>query len=271
VNTVSEQMQAFERLFDLAGRVAVVAGGAGYLGSALCRGLFHHGANVVVADLNVAGAERLADELNGQGGGQKSRGVLLDIAREESIAGLIEGVCRDFGRLDVLVNATYAPQEKSLQDISGDDFTRSLGINISGTFLLARTAKLAMKTGGSIILFSSMYGSVAPDPGVYQAPMRPNPVEYGVAKAGIDQMVRYLAMSWARDGIRVNGVAPGPFPNPRVQESHPDFIARLAQKVPLGRIGTAGEIAGAVVFLASDAASYVTGQCLRVDGGWTIW
>jgi NAD(P)-dependent dehydrogenase (short-subunit alcohol dehydrogenase family) len=184
---------------------------------------------------------------------------------------LMDSIRSDFGRLDVLVNATYAPQQKSLQDISGEDFTRSLGGNVAGAFLLARAAKQAMTAGGSIIMFSSMYGHVAPDPSVYHAPMRPNPVEYGVAKAGIDQMIRYLAVSWAGEGIRVNGVAPGPFPQPPVQANHPDFVERLAKKVPMGRVGIAGEIAGAVIFLASDAASFVTGQCLCVDGGWTIW
>ena len=120
-------------------------------------------------------------------------------------------------------------------------------------------------------MFSSMYGEVSPDPRIYHKPMQPNPIEYGVAKAGIEQMIRYLAVAWARDGIRVNGVVPGPFSQPLVLESHPDFIERLAQKVPMGRVGDASEIAGAVIFLASDAASYVTGNCLRVDGGWTIW
>jgi NAD(P)-dependent dehydrogenase (short-subunit alcohol dehydrogenase family) len=84
-------------------------------------------------------------------------------------------------------------------------------------------------------------------------------------------MIRYLAVAWARDGVRVNGIAPGPFPNPQVQEKHPDFVERLAQKVPMGRVGRATEIAGTAVFLASDGASYMTGQTLAVDGGWTIW
>jgi NAD(P)-dependent dehydrogenase (short-subunit alcohol dehydrogenase family) len=124
---------------------------------------------------------------------------------------------------------------------------------------------------GSIVLFSSMYGSVSPDPRAYVAPMNPNPLEYGVGKAGIQQMTRYLAVHWGRKGVRVNCISPGPFPNPALQRDNPAFIERLAAKSPLGRIGQADEISGAVAFLLSDAASYLTGHNLAVDGGWTAW
>ena len=127
------------------------------------------------------------------------------------------------------------------------------------------------RDGGSIVLFSSMYGTVPPDPGVYEQPMNPNPIEYGVGKAGIQQMARYFAVHYGRSSVRCNSISPGPFPNPNIQRDQPDFIDRLSQKVPLGRIGQAPEIAGAVAFLLSDAASYITGQNLAVDGGWTSW
>ena len=144
-------------------------------------------------------------------------------------------------------------------------------MNLTGTFLLAREAARAMPLGGSIILFASMYGLVAPDPRVYRPPMKSNPIEYGVGKAGVIQMARYLAVSWGGRGIRVNAIAPGPFPNPDVQRQFPDFVQRLAGKVPLGRIGRQEEIAGTVVFLASDASSYLNGATINVDGGWTAW
>jgi len=101
--------------------------------------------------------------------------------------------------------------------------------------------------------------------------MNPNPIEYGVGKAGIQQMARYLAVHYGKSGVRCNAISPGPFPNPGAQSDHPDFIERISQRVPLGRVGQAPEIAGAAAFLLSDAASYITGQNLAVDGGWTSW
>jgi len=260
-----------ENLFDLTDRVALVAGGAGYLGSAVCRGLLQHGARVVIADIDVTRAERRAEELGGTGDGRQIRATQLDVGREDSIRRLVEHVQTDAKRLDILINATFAPQKWSLEEITGDHFTESLGINVSGSFALARAAKRAMTAGGSVIMFSSMYGRVAPDPRIYHKPMRPNPIEYGAAKAGIEQMVRYLAVAWARDGIRVNGIAPGACPSPQMQESDPDFVERLTERVPMGRMGHAEEIVGAAIFLASRAASYVTGQTLVVDGGWSSW
>ena len=101
--------------------------------------------------------------------------------------------------------------------------------------------------------------------------MTKNPIEYGVGKAGIIQMTRYLAVHWGRQNVRCNCILPGPFPNPNVQRDQPAFVDRLAQKTPMGRIGKADEVAAAVAFLLSDASSYITGQQLPVDGGWTIW
>ncbi|MBN1642040.1 MAG: SDR family oxidoreductase [Anaerolineae bacterium] len=257
-------------MFELTDRVVIVVGGAGYLGSAVCRGLLAQGAHVVVADLDGAKAMQLAAGLSAEGATDRCRGVSFDLREEASIAALVDGVRAEFGQLDVLVNATYAPHGAPLHEITAEDFTRSLGINVTGSFLLARHAREAMTSRGSMVFFSSMYGRVAPDPGLYEKPMEPNPIEYGVSKAGIDQMIRYLAVRWAPDGIRVNGICPGAFPHPSVQETHPRFAKRLAAKVPMGRVGRQEEVVGTVVYLASDAASYVTGQIIVVDGGWTV-
>src|SRR5262249_30359417 len=115
------------------------------------------------------------------------------------------------------------------------------------------------------------YGTVSPDLRVYTASTPPNPPFYGAAKAGLIQLSRYLACQYASRRIRVNAVSPGPFPAPSVGQKDPDFLGRLEQKTPFGRIARPEELVGPVVFLASDAASYVTGVDLAVDGGWTAW
>jgi NAD(P)-dependent dehydrogenase (short-subunit alcohol dehydrogenase family) len=116
-----------------------------------------------------------------------------------------------------------------------------------------------------------MYGVVAPDPKIYFAPMAPNPVDYGASKAALIQMCRYMAVHFGPRGVRFNCIAPGPFPNPKIQADLPQFIAQLNAKTALGRIGRNHEIVGPALFLLSDGASYVTGHTLVVDGGWTTW
>jgi len=264
-------MSSLRDIFDLTGKVAVVAGGAGHLGSVVCRGLAAHGCSVVVADVATERAEQLAAEISNTPTTPRCLGLPLDVADERSIDRMIDRVCGELGTLDILVNLAYAPHTGSLDGISPESFTRSLAANVTGCFVLARRCKRAMVDGGAMVFFSSMYGRVAPDPKLYESPMEPNPIEYGAGKAGIEQMVRYLAVAWAGDGVRVNAVAPGPFSTEKVCAEEPEFVKRLARKAPLGRTGKAEEVVGAVVFLSSPASSYVTGHTLVVDGGWTAW
>ena len=235
----------------------------------MCEALAEQGAAVMIADMDIPRAERLAAAI-GRDGRRAAAGA-LDGADEASLRQTVQQTVARFGRLDILVNMTYRSIGKPLDALTAAEFDAANHVNLTGAFVLAREAAAAMKDGGSLILFSSMYGQVSPDPRVYQPPMNPNPIEYGVAKAGIIQMTKYLAVFWAPRGIRVNAISPGPFPTPSVQKDEPEFIKRLAGKVPLGRIGQNHEVAGAVVLLAAAESSFITGETLSVNGGWTAW
>jgi len=237
-------------LFSLRDQVVLAAGGAGYLGLPACQALAHHGARLMIADIQ---PERLAEAARTVPGAAT---IALDVASEESIAAAVAATVNQFGRLDVLVNATYGTTSKSLADLSAADFDRANRLNITGTFLLARAAANAMADGSRMILFASMYGLVAPEPANYRPPQNPNPIEYGAGKAAVVQITRYLAAHYGRRGIRVNAVVPGAFPHPATQNADPGFVERLAARTMLGRIGRREETAGAVVYLASPAASY---------------
>ena len=197
----------------------------------------------------------------------------LDVCDDTAVREFVLQQIERRGVPDGVVVMTYAATAKRLEDLAASDFDAANHGNLTGTFLLVREigTRMAERGSGSVVLFSSMYGAASPDPRAYEAPMNPNPIEYGVGKAGIRQMARYLAVHWGRRGVRVNSISPGPFPNPDVQRANPAFIGRLVEKSPLGRIGQPVEIAGAVAFLLSDAGSYVTGHDLAVDGGWSAW
>jgi len=255
--------------YSLQARTTWVIGGAGYLCASIVEKLLEQGCHVICADLEDH-VDKLADRLGDPDG---LIPVTLDAREEIDIHRFAANQAAETGIPDGLVVLTYGASGKQLKELTAEDFDQASQLGITSTFLLARAAgDLMVNAGkGSIVLFSSMYGLVSPDPRIYEPPMQVNPIEYGVGKAGIIQMTRYLAVHWAGSGLRVNCISPGPFPNENVQKQHPGFIDRLAHKVPLGRIGLPEEIAGPVLFLLSDASSYVTGHNLVVDGGWTVY
>ncbi len=271
-------------MFDLNEKVALVFGGAGYLGEAVCIALEEQGATVVVVDLHEPGWKL-------RGVGKRFDFFQCNIVEESEIETLRRYILEKYSSIHIGVNMTFSNAGKSFSALTAEDWRRGIDVNLTGAFLFSRLCYSLMVAsdgqsgknlsgnvqgdahtghGGSIIHFSSMYGIVSPDPRIYRSETVVNPIEYGVGKAGVIQMTRYLAVKWAKYGIRVNAIAPGAFPNRDVQRDR-GFIEALETKIPLGRIGSPQEIAGAVVFLASDEASYITGQCLVVDGGWTIW
>lgn len=257
------------QLFDLTGKVALITGATGYLGVSLASALAEAGATVVVTSRDQAKAQQFADSLP-QPAGAKHLGVALDYMDPASIERGAAEAIRLAGRVDVLVNNGYERVTADWTKVTGEQFTRQLS-NATGCFLLARLVRehAAQRGGGaSIIMLGSMYGIVASYPDAYVDVPMCSPVAYHALKGGILSMTRHLGVYWAKDGVRVNCLSPGPFPAPTV---NPKMIERLSAKSPMKRIGKPHELKGAVVFLASDASSYMTGQNLVIDGGWMAW
>ena len=258
-------------LFSLKKKVAIVTGGAGHLGSAISEGLAEAGANVVIASRSESRCKELAERLS-----KKHKihaiGMALDISSMDMVRDCMKEVNREMGAIDILINNAAFSKQGDIETISEGDWLAGLDGTIHGVFRCTQAIIPYMEARkyGVIINISSIYGVVSPDPRIYGDSGYDNPPNYGAGKAAILQFTRYAACHLATKGIRVNAISPGPFPNPEVQENR-WFISNLESKVPLGRIGQPHDLKGAVVFLASEASSYITGQTIIVDGGWTTW
>ncbi len=271
------------RTFDVNDRVVIVTGGAGLLGSEYCRTLAQAGAHPVIADLQGDRAEQLAEEIKAETGTQ-ALGVEVNVADKTSMQRLAQRVMETFRRIDGLVNNAavdpkFDPEHGQLHTTSFEDYplelwNEAIKVNVTGMFLCTQAVAPMMLTQGrgSIVNISSTYGLVGPDQRLYEsdlpgAPRRFKPVVYSVTKSAVIGLTRYLATYWAGRGIRVNTLVPG-----GVFHGHDEeFVRRYSERTPLGRMASPSEYNGALLFLLSDASSYMTGASLVMDGGWTAW
>lgn len=260
-------------LLSLEGKTALVVGGSGYLGKEITKTLIELGATVFIASRDYENNSRFASELNRTYGKLKAIPQHVDITQPVSVSGLIQEITeKTNGVLDILVNSGWSGKKNSLESITINDWNYDLDVCLTGVFSMVKASlELLKKSSGIILNISSMYGHIAPDYRVYVAEEFTNPPSYGAAKAGVIQLTRYLASFLAPHGIRVNSISPGPFPFPETQISSPEFIELLSEKNLLNRIGVPEEIRGAVALLCSSASSFITGQNLCVDGGWSVW
>ena len=267
--------------FSLAGRTAIVTGGAGLLGVEFCRTLAQAGAQVVVADLNEGAAEKVAVSLSKAG--YPAIHSVVDVTRPESTQAMVASAMENFGRVDILVNSAaldpkFDPQHEGKQSDNAFEtfplevWNQAVQVNLTGLFLCCQSAvgPMLAQGWGSIINLCSIYGLVGPDQRLYQRPGQPpqyKPVYYSVTKAGVLGLTHYLATYYAGAGIRVNALTPG-----GIYNNHDEtFLQQYAARTVLGRMAQKDEMNGAILFLASEASSYMTGSNLVVDGGWTAW
>jgi NAD(P)-dependent dehydrogenase (short-subunit alcohol dehydrogenase family) len=263
-------------MFRLDGRVAFLSGAAGLLGRPMAHALASAGAHVVLNGRTASTLESLAEEL--KKAGLSASVACFDVTDEAAVRRHIALIGERHGRLDVLVNNASAGMPGTIESATAQDFELLYRVNVVAAFQLLQTAipllaEAGSRTegGASVINIASMYGSVSPDPSIYGTSGANSPPYYGPAKAGLIQLTRYAACHLAGQKIRVNCISPGPFPSAKYLERDAEFHGRLQAKNPMHRTGNPEELQGPLLFLASDASSYVTGINLAVDGGWTAW
>lgn len=256
-------MDARDSLFDITGRVAVVTGASSGLGQRFARVLRERGAEVVLAGRRADRLSSLAAEL----GQDHIEVVPTDVADEDAVRGLLDRAVKRFGRVDIMVNNAGISDDGPAEAESLEEFERVLKVNLFAVFVGSReAAKVMLDSGrGSIINIASVAGFVSLSE---RYPM----AAYAASKTGVVGLTRELGAQWAARGIRVNAIAPGWFPSRMTGHLRDADLKRwIEQRTPIGRPGLPNELDGALVFLASDASSYVVGQTIAVDGGWTTW
>jgi len=252
-----------KNIFNLDGKIAVVTGGAGGIGEALALGLAEHGATVVVSSRNLEAISKAAEKISAETG-RKAYAIAADVTDEKSIAALFAQVREQFGRVDILVNAMGMNIKRDAFEFPEEDWDKLFAVNVKGTMLACKAAGKMMRDqgGGAILNLSSVRGIRGYTGGN---------TGYCATKGAVELITKARALEWAPHQIRVNALGPALVitPGTRHIAENPELAAKYAKAVPMGRIGLPEDMVGAVVYLVSDAASFVTGQTIYVDGGLT--
>jgi NAD(P)-dependent dehydrogenase (short-subunit alcohol dehydrogenase family) len=261
------------KLFDLSGSVVIITGAAGNLGSKYAEGLSQAGANLVLADLDYDSCKKLGKQLESKYS-TKTLAIKLDLTNKISIKNMVSKSMKQFSKIDVLINnAAYQGNQKTrkikFEDFPLNEWNKAVSVNLTGIFLTCQeVGKIMVKQKkGNIINISSTYGIVAPDQRIYGVSGQNAAAFYSATKGAVINLTKYLASYWNRTGIRVNCLSPGGVEN----SQELNFIKNYSEKTILGRMARKDEYVGAIIFLSSDASSYMTGSNLIVDGGWTAW
>lgn len=250
-------------LFDLTGKVAMVTGGTRGLGEVCAGALARAGADVAVCGRDEDALKRVPGAIRKLG--RQSSGFLMDVTVKQQVSETVQKILKEFGRIDILVNNAGVNHRVPVIEYPEDEWDRVLATNLKGYFLVAQAVAPQMIDNGygKVINMSSIMGAVG----------LPNQVAYASSKGGVDQMTKVMALEWAQKGVRVNAIGPTYFETELVAQirNDPERFNFINERTPMGRFGQLHEMEGTVIFLASKASDFITGQTILVDGGWTIW
>ena len=262
-----------KKLFDMKGRVVIITGAAGLLGSQYADGLSQAGANVVLADINYSECKKIEKNLISKYD-VSPMSIKLDLTNPKSIKSMVGKILKKYSKIDVLINNAADQGNPKLRTTKFEDFplsswNKALDVNLTGVFLCCQEIGKTMirQKRGVIVNISSTYGLVAPDQRIYGKSGQNSAAFYASTKSALLNFTRYLASYWQGQGIRVNTLSPGGVE----KNQNANFIKKYSEKTMLGRMAKKDEYVGAILFLSSDASSYMTGSNLVVDGGWTAW
>ena len=250
-------------LFDLSGKVAMVTGSTRGLGETAAKALAKAGADVAICGRKKDDLDRVSSAIKELG--RDSAGFFLDVTFKESILKGVDGIMNHFGKVDILVNNAGINHRVPVLEFTEEDWDRIINTNLKGYFLVAQAIvpQMLARGYGKVINISSIMGTV----------VLPNQLAYASSKGGVDQMTKVMALEWAKEGVRVNAIGPTYFETDLVTQirNDPERFNFINERTPMGRWGYLPELEGIVIFLASPASDFITGQTIYIDGGWTIW